>query len=432
MEWQTRRMRRGRPEWKWIVLLPLAAVGLAAVTLYLALDATPRVIAAPLAKAESLGHLREWAHANDPRRARDGRLYVIQASADDLQLLAGQAARLAGGSAQARLAAGRLTLRLSLPLPSNLPGLPLAGRWVNLSILLGDGPALPTIERLQIGALVLPAALAEPAAALALSWWDRSRDGTPPLHRMLHGTRWQDHRALIAYRWRADLPQRVAGWLVPEAQVRRLRAYHDALIAALRSPRRSQDLPDLLTPLFALAQQRSAGGSNTEAAAENRAALLVLATYAGGRPLGRLLPAARDWPAVPRQGLQLSGRPDFPMHYLISATLAAEGSGPLADALGLVKEVSDARYGSGFSFSDVAVNRAGTRLGEQAVRRPRHVQSMLAAGASAQALLPDVSDLPEFLPEAEFLARYGGVGAPAYQQMLAGIETRVAALALYR
>ena len=144
------------------------------------------------------------------------------------------------------------------------------------------------------------------------------------------------------------------------------------------------------------------------------------------------MPAARGWPSVPRRGLTLAGRPDFPMHYLLSAALAAEGSGALSDALGLVKEVSDARHGRGFSFNDIAVNRAGTRLGELAVREPRRVQAALAAGPGVSALLPDLSDLPEFLPEAEFLARYGGVGAPAYRTLVADIEARVGALALYR
>ena len=63
---------------------------------------------------------------------------------------------------------------------------------------------------------------------------------------------------------------------------------------------------------------------------------------------------------------------------------------------------------------------------------PAAVQAALAAGPTAAELLPDLSDLPEFLPEAQFLARYGGIGAPAYQALLADIEARIGALALYR
>jgi hypothetical protein len=40
--------------------------------------------------------------------------------------------------------------------------------------------------------------------------------------------------------------------------------------------------------------------------------------------------------------------------------------------------------------------------------------------------MPDVADLPEFMPEAEFKRRYGGIGGPGYNDMMATIEARVA------
>lgn len=409
-----------RMRWRWLAL-PGAALALGVGTVALALQGEPAVTGTPAPEAGSARHLRDWLARHDPRRVRDGRLLVVHATPGDLQLLAGQAARLAGGAARTGLADGRLTLDLSLPL---------AGRWLNLHAQLGDGPLRPSVQRLQVGHLVLPGWMAEPAVALALRWWDRPRDGGPPLLAMLQGTRWQADRATVVYRWRGDLPGRLAGWVVPAAQVERLRVQHEALVAAVRARPGPHEMTTLVAPLFALAARRSAAGG--DAAAENRAALLALAAYATGRPLASLLPAARHWPSVPPRGMTLRSRTDFPMHYLMSAALAAEGSGALSDALGLVKEVSDARHGSGFSFNDVAVNRAGTRLGELAVRDPRRVQALLAAGPGPDELLPDLSDLPEFMPEAEFLERFGGVGAPAYQAMLARIEARIGALALYR
>jgi hypothetical protein len=47
-------------------------------------------------------------------------------------------------------------------------------------------------------------------------------------------------------------------------------------------------------------------------------------------------------------------------------------------------------------------------------------------------IMPRSEDLPEGLQEAEFKRRFGGVGAPPYARMIAEIERRVAALALYR
>ena len=92
--------------------------------------------------------------------------------------------------------------------------------------------------------------------------------------------------------------------------------------------------------------------------------------------------------------------------------------------------MADARQGSGFSFADLAADRAGTRLGLLALRDPQGFQARLAQGLEEADLLPDVSDLPEFMPEAEFKRRFGGVGAPAYQAMLREIEARLDRLPL--
>lgn len=59
---------------------------------------------------------------------------------------------------------------------------------------------------------------------------------------------------------------------------------------------------------------------------------------------------------------------------------------------------------------------------------PTRLQRRLAAGVSDADLLPQVSDLPEHLPEAEFVARYGGVGGAGCQRLLASIEWRIEAL----
>ena len=94
-----------------------------------------------------------------------------------------------------------------------------------------------------------------------------------------------------------------------------------------------------------------------------------------------------------------------------------------------------ARRGSGFSFSDIAADRAGTRFGELATTPStgiQRLQQMLARGLQEADLLPDVRDLPEFMAEAEFQRRFGGIGQPAYLEMIGEIERRIAALPLYR
>jgi uncharacterized protein YfiM (DUF2279 family) len=137
---------------------------------------------------------------------------------------------------------------------------------------------------------------------------------------------------------------------------------------------------------------------------------------------------------VPRK-VTLNGRTDSPQHFTISAALAAHAGSPLADAIGLYKEVDDSRRGSGFSFNDLAADRAGTRFGELATRSPasaRQLQQRAASGLREPDFMPHAADLPEYMPEAEFKRRFGGVGAPAYQGVMDDIERRVAACPLYR
>ena len=103
--------------------------------------------------------------------------------------------------------------------------------------------------------------------------------------------------------------------------------------------------------------------------------------------------------------------------------------------MGLYKEVDDSRGGSGFSFNDIAADRAGTRFGELAIGSAADIdklRQLLAKGLRDQDVLPAVEDLPEFMQEAEFKRRYGGIGAPAYLKMMDTIERRIAAMPLYR
>lgn len=410
------------PRWPWLAM-PAAALALAVATLWLATSSAPAVSGAATPSARTGIHMRQWLLAHDPRLVRDGGLLTLRADDDELQWVADQAAHLAGGAARTRIEAGRLHVAASLPV---------GPRWVDVELELGEGGSLPDlVRRLRIGRIALPLPLARAALRFALAtWWDRGTAVSPPLHTMLQDLRLQPGQLRLAYRWRADLPQRLADWAVPAPQLERMHVYHLALIDAVRRTRRPQELPDLMAPLFALAHERSAAGADP--VEENRAALLALAVYASRRPAASIWPAARAWPAVPVRGLQLGGRGDFPRHFLLSAAIAAERGGPLADSLGLLKEVGDSRGGSGFSFTDIAVNRAGTRFGELAVRDPRRVQALIADGAAPGLLVPDVSDLPEFMPQREFAARFGGIGAPAYEAMRAEIEARIGALALYR
>ncbi|KPF51133.1 hypothetical protein IP87_09280 [beta proteobacterium AAP121] len=408
----------------------LLAAGLALLfAVMAALQPAPSVSLQAEPVAEDVARALALVRVHDPRRATPGRVNALRLSERDLEVLLNHAVlrRHAPSAASVSLQRGSALLRASLHVPANP-----FGRWLNVQLRLQETGGLPVLQDLQVGRLPLPAWVGERVLLWAAgqaglqAQWQAAGD---VVRRVSFGTQ----QLAVVYAWQGDSTERLLGGLVPADQQVRLRAYaeHLAAVTARQGPGWQVALPPLLAPMFALARQRSAA-PGADAAAENRAALVVLTLYVNGRDLGALLPTARAWPRPRPMQVTLDGRADFPRHLLVSAALAAEGTSPLSRAIGVYKELADARGGSGFSFNDMAANRAGIRLGELAVREPQRVQAALAAALKDGDLMPPWQDLAEFMDEASFVKRYGGVGAPAYEAQLQEIDRRVAALPVLR
>jgi hypothetical protein len=404
--------------------LLVACASLAAVAA-LALDRAPAVPERNDIRVADVAHALALARQHDPRQSRPGQLTQISLTERDIDLLLNHAAhRLLGVRVAIQMQPGQARLQASLPWGWG----PLKG-WLNLQARLQQTQGLPALLSWQLGGLPLPRALAQPALQAAATHL-----GAQPqlalVPEVVQQVQFEATQMSLSYVWQPDTSDRVLAALTPPAEQERLRAYAERLAELTRlgadSPR---PLPALLTPMFELARQRSL---TNDPAQENRAAVLTLALYVNGRSLASVVPAARHWPQPRPLQVQLAGRDDFPQHYLISAFLAMEGTSPLTQAIGLAKEVADAKGGSGFSFTDMAANRAGMRFGQLALNQPAILQQRLAQGVSEAGLLPSVQDLPEFLKQVEFEAFYGHVGSPPYQRVLADIEQRLNALPLYR
>ncbi|PKO40893.1 MAG: hypothetical protein CVU33_01690 [Betaproteobacteria bacterium HGW-Betaproteobacteria-6] len=104
----------------------------------------------------------------------------------------------------------------------------------------------------------------------------------------------------------------------------------------------------------------------------------------------------------------------------------------MADAIGVYKEMADARHGRGFSFADLAADRAGTRFGELLSGAAPRLDALLDKAFSDGDLIPLISDLPESISAAEFRRQFGNTGSPAYRQLTTEIERRLDALPLYK
>jgi hypothetical protein len=410
--------------WSLILLL-----GMAAGAVLLAIEDQPLVNRTARIAPEHIERAKQIVERNDPRKLMPGEVRTVTITQEDLDLAVLYLAnRYARGSSRLELRPGAVHIAMSTELPSNP-----AGRFLNADAVLIESPGLPRFASLEIGRLPIPAWLANWLLGRGVSKlreyedYRLAMDCVGKLSMAAGGLN-------VTYQWHPELPARMrTAAIAPEDQAR-VHVYQVRLAELSRNPvvAGPVSLTTLMQPLFRLAGQRAKDG---EAVAENRAAILVLTFYVNGRGLEALVPDARAWPRPVPHMVTLSGRGDFPKHFIVSAALAAYAGEPLADAIGVYKEVADSRGGSGFSFNDIAADRAGSRFGTLAAASPasaRKLQDRLGAQVRESDIMPATYDLPEFMPEPEFLRRFGGVDAPAYRQMMAEIERRVDALPFNR
>jgi len=134
----------------------------------------------------------------------------------------------------------------------------------------------------------------------------------------------------------------------------------------------------VITALFELAYQRS---SLDNAIEENRTAIFAINDYVNKQGASNLLFTPTSKPATEQQySAFLYKRIDLAQHFIGSAALTASINKQVAQVVGEEKELSDAQQGgSGFSFIDLAADKAGMRFGEMATSSPENARNMQKA-----------------------------------------------------
>lgn len=417
-----------------LFIFPLALIAL----IPLVIEDQPRVDRKVILTSEHIGRAKRIVDAHR-YWVRPGMLAVARITPADADLAANYLAhRLLKGSAQVTLADRSAVIRLSLPL-SETPFheylasylSPDLNPYLNVRASLIETNGLPQLRSVQIGKLSLPDALTDILLPQLLHWLRKSpeyRAGLDSL-RMVKVSR---NELSVVYRWKGGFSREMRASIIGEQEHKRLLHYQSLLAANSKKGASAVSLAELLSPLVQAALERSTNG---DALAENRAVILVATSHALGISLEKVLPGKIPWPRPAPQTVTLDGRADFAKHFMVSAALAAYADTALADAIGLYKEIEDSRHGSGFSFNDLAADRAGTIFGEKAVAdkaSAMQLQYRIVSGLADGDLMPPWADLPEFMPEAEFKRRFGGIDAPAYEEMMQKIEQRVADLSVLR
>jgi hypothetical protein len=184
----------------------------------------------------------------------------------------------------------------------------------------------------------------------------------------------------------------------------------------------------VLQAAFAISEGDGAGLSASE---QNRAAILAFGIAVGHPSLARFIGLRTDSVLVQNavkagRGTTLNGRWDWSRHYAVSAALAALKHPIVSNAGGLMKEQLDAlTRGSGFSFGDLAADRAGVRFAVAATHSDvaaTAMQARLHGGFSEKDFFPLDVDFPENLSVEAFRHNFGSVGSERYRSMVREIE----------
>ncbi|MGZ8174288.1 MULTISPECIES: hypothetical protein [Methylobacter] len=323
-----------------------------------------------------------------------------------------------------------LRFKVTMALPENS-----LGKYLNISFRLGNvtGNDLPVITKFKAGKLLLPAKLAA-FVIDAIIQHSSLNEYFILATRPLKAVKIDAEKLTITYYPNKDTLIQARNFLTHTGDNSTLNIYQQKLadIVAKHDPEWRLSLADLLRPLFELAYQRS---TLETAIDENRVVISAINDYVNKQETKKLLSTPESTPVTGQQyAAFLYKRIDLAQHFIGSAALTASVNKQAAQIAGEEKELSDAHGGSGFSFIDLAADKAGTRFGEMATSSPENARKMQKAMAGIKDysdFMPDPRDLPEHMNEVDFKQRFESVNSPVYQEISKQIDARISATPIY-
>jgi uncharacterized protein YfiM (DUF2279 family) len=399
--------RRRWPQRLLILLTILVTVALA-----LMLEREPRVAPVSPATAD-----QAQSAARTLKRVRavagDGALHDFAISWSDAHAIAAMGAR-ATGVDRLHLAPEGSDVRIAASYPLAL------GLWANIDLRFSPANGrFPPVD-MRIGQLPVPDFVARWGLRISRQAMARRGVALPPLDTVIFGLRVSPEQLIVRMRVPAGIDSvspAAAGTVDAAAVARRF--------CVLSATHRQEP-----SPRFDVHVRRAFENAGT--AQSNREALVALAMIVVGHEAGQLAgDAARlasDCASAENE-VRLRGRADLAKHWALSAALAATLGPELSGAMGELKEVADSGPdGSGFSFIDLAADRAGIAAALAATDPLRAAATARRLAATSQERLLPVRALAlsEGLSETEFARRFVDVRSPGYAAMVTRIDRVIA------
>ncbi|NDY71264.1 hypothetical protein DO021_06860 [Desulfobacter hydrogenophilus] len=426
------------------LLFVLAVVACPFLFLFAVIDKTPAVGKPPELSFDQVKRMEQLVRLYKPDSMSVRQTRQVELFEQDLNLMAAYVASEFVDQVaifpQIRLSDPFINISTAVKIPQT----PL-GEYINTACVLKIENGRPRVHSMSAGFFTLPGSL----ITAALSYLGQALLAPDEYKLVLQNLDALQSVAInrqqlsFTYDWNPDALNRLhesqkSMLIAPEHQDR-LILYTNAL-AKMCSTFKKYDVNKVcvvrvIRPLFKLALEQSNVSKNP--VEENRAVLQTISLFCLGRGLEHLVTEERAANLISPESIALTlwDREDLVKHFFVSAGIAVSGGSKLSNFAGLSKEVADSGGGSGFSFADLAADRAGVRLGELATgsaQKASEIQQKMAAAKTEGQFMPRIDNLPEGIMELQFKKRYSDFDSNAYTLVENEITQRINACLVYQ
>ncbi len=420
--------------WAGLILWP-------AIVFFCLIDDTPLVSGHQKLTLDNVQKVKAIINDNKPRNMGRKQVRSMTLSENDLDTLLNYGVLHGLGTetlfTKIELPEKRIHLWITFSLPSN----PL-GRYLNAFISLKNSETFLDIDFLKAGKLTIPGIFINPVirGIHHLLLYSELYKGLSQYIHAIRDISISSGYLSLVYEWDPAalglMHETGKQLLLSKDHQEKLVLYYNKLVQILRPHQNKKiSLAAILKPMWIFAREQSKISQTP--VLENTALLQVLSLYSIGRGLKDLVHEdfKKQMEPFVAAFFTLYGRTDLPKHFLISAGLAVSAGSKLSNFIGIAKEVDDSDKGSGFSFADLAADKAGVRMGELSAGSPDQAavfQKRMSDIEQETDFMPLIDGLPEGIRKLEFRKTYTDLDSESYAMINYEIDKRIKECPVYR
>ena len=410
---------------------------------FMAIEKSPKVDRLHELSFDNVKQVEQLVKDNKPEDMDKSEVRVVTMSEQDLNLLASYGVMQLTDEHFIYPEIGLSDPVIHLWVTFKLPDTPF-GKFINTEVVLKVEENKPSLDSIGIGKMKVPGSLLETAALYAGKYLlsPQQFGQVADTINALKSVSIEKDQLSLTYEWNPDAIAKIQksgkSFLVSPVHQDKLIFYANTL-ADITAFFKKQgvgtvSLSRLLAPLFQKACEQAQ--MSDDPVAENRALLQVVSLYSIGQGISKLVSEEKfkQVKSCASIRLILKNREDLPKHFLVSAGLAVSAGSKLSHFVGLSKEVDDSDMGSGFSFPDLAADRAGVRLAELATVSKAsafQIQQNMAKVTKESQFMPQIDHLPEGIMESTFKKQYKDLDSKIYAMIDNEINRRINECSVY-